>query len=408
MPEQDYNKAPEEQEDYNSSTEPQEETSTEDSSERSQDSGGLTVEDIYNMSDDEIEKLSNEDLMGSNGSVDDSAEGEEQQDQYQDFQDEANAQNAQEHDNEQANQETTEMSDEEFKRFLTAPFRANNTEYVIDNAKDIQRLMQMGINYQKKMETIRPHLKAVKSLEQSDLLDEDKINFLIDLSQHKPEAISKLLHESGVDTYDLPDMEESDYKPTNHIMSDERYNFQDTVDSLKESESGRTVLQSVTGWDENSRTEIYNNPELLVQLSEHVDNGLYKDAMAELEKQRILNNIPSDMSMLDAYDKIAGHLLSTNQEQYSRGYQQAQSQSQQPRYSQQVVGNNVQNQQQVRRPKPTAKQSASIPTSQSSTRTPEEIRIDPSLINSLSDEEIEKLGSPEDLARYVNNVQFRK
>lgn len=135
--------------------------------------------------------------------------------------------------NEQIEQPTS-MSAEEFQKFLTSPFRANNADVQVDDPKDIRRLMQMGMNYQKKLGKIRPHLGALKSLEQNGLLDSDKLSFAIDLMNHKPEAIAQLIKESGVDTYSLPDVEATPYQAPNHIMDAKSVEFNEAVDEANE------------------------------------------------------------------------------------------------------------------------------------------------------------------------------
>lgn len=71
--------------------------------------------------------------------------------------------------------------------------------------------MQMGLNYNEKMASLKPHMRISCSLDKAGLLDESKLNHLIDLDNHKPEAIAQLIKESAIDTYSLPDLEETPY-----------------------------------------------------------------------------------------------------------------------------------------------------------------------------------------------------
>ncbi len=63
---------------------------------------------------------------------------------------------------------------------IMAPFKANGKEIKLDNPDDVVRLMQMGANYTQKMQALQPNLKLLKMLQNQGLLDEGKLNNLID------------------------------------------------------------------------------------------------------------------------------------------------------------------------------------------------------------------------------------
>ena len=105
-------------------------------------------------------------------------------------------------DSEEDNSEKDSLDSEEIKVAksffdkVTAPFKANGRQMQIEDADDVIRLMQMGANYNKKMAGLKPALKMVKMLERNKLLDEDRLNFLIDLDKKDPTAIAKFLKDS--------------------------------------------------------------------------------------------------------------------------------------------------------------------------------------------------------------------
>ena len=72
---------------------------------------------------------------------------------------------------------------------LLAPFKANGTDMQAQSVEDAIQLMQMGAGFHKKIAALKPAMKQVKLLEKHGLLDEDKLNYLIDLANKKPEAI---------------------------------------------------------------------------------------------------------------------------------------------------------------------------------------------------------------------------
>ena len=100
----------------------------------------------------------------------------------------------------EATEETTELTDAEFRQLVTASFRANHQDVQVDNPDDIRKLMQFGMNYHKKMGELAPHRKILKSLEQNGLLEADKINFAIDLLKGDKAAVAKFLKDQSIDT----------------------------------------------------------------------------------------------------------------------------------------------------------------------------------------------------------------
>lgn len=69
----------------------------------------------------------------------------------------------------------------EYKRLIGTPIKANGKEITIDSVDDAIKFIQMGANYYKKVEQLKPAQKIVSMLEKAQLLDESKLSFAIDL-----------------------------------------------------------------------------------------------------------------------------------------------------------------------------------------------------------------------------------
>lgn len=360
----------------------------------------ITPEDIAKMSEEEIEKFNPTDLNNThvteenNTNISTEPVLDEQTNTSSNPLDQATTDNQQATDTEN----NTTLSDEEFRRLITSPFKANNTEVRVDKPEDVIKFMQMGMNYQKKLGAIRPHLGTLKSLEQHGLLDKDKINFMVELMQGKPEAVAQFLKEKQIDVYSLPDLGEKPYTPNNYIPTEQQLTFDEIVQELSESDIGRLVLTDIKGWDTKSVDEVYKDPSLLRTLNSHAENGLYRDTMSILTREMALGNIPSNVPMIDAYDKIATQLLEQNSSKYTNRPFQNNIQNQQ----RVVVGNNLQQTQQQKFNQNSVKQQANIPSSMPANRPN---YIDPLVIANMSEEELAKYGSFEEL---VQSVQLRR
>lgn len=292
--------------------------------------------------------------------------------------------------------ENTELSAEEFRELLTKPFKASGREVVFKDPQDILRLMQQGFDYQKKMAGFKPQKRIIKTLEQHGLLDEAKLNQLIELSQGKPEAVAQFLKDRNIDTYELPDVEEKPHQYGNYMVEDRRIDFEEKVNELRGSQYGNAVLSFVNSLPDEDFATIFSNQSILDDLTFHAQSGLLDDALNQLAADRAVGKVPSDMSALDAYNAISGYLYQQNQAKYNPN---------QPR----VVGNNLQTEPQQQRPV-SPKASAGIPNNHETTqvqyRELSEAELQ-QIIASTPAEEISKYPSWEAFVSAQSKVKFR-
>jgi len=212
-------------------------------------------------------------------------------------------------------EETEESSEEEVKKELTAedqlkeifaPFKANGHEMSVDNIDDIRTLMQMGANYNKKMASLKPNLKILKMLENNNLLDESKLNFLIDLDKKNPEAVKKLIQDSKIDLDEVDIEEKSSYKPNTYTVNDKEVELDETLNSIKDTKSYAQTLDIISNkWDESSKQMLLENPAGIAVLNQHLELGVYSKIAAAVETERALNRLPIGMSDLEAYKYVA-------------------------------------------------------------------------------------------------------
>lgn len=240
---------------------------------------------------------------------------EEADDEYEEDQTESNKEEEEESDDEE-NVDESNDDDTNYKTLyedLMAPFKANKKEIKVSSPEELRRLAQMGVGYNAKMAEIKPLRKIGKMLENAGLLDEAKINYLIDLSKNDHGAINKLIKDSGIDPLDL-DTESTDYNPNEYNVNDAQLDLEDTLTELNKSDSGRRVVNDVANqWDEESKDVLINNPNMLVQLEAHVDDGTYDKIINILEEERAKGNIPENVTDLQAYIHIGNHLAASQE-----------------------------------------------------------------------------------------------
>lgn len=214
--------------------------------------------------------------------------------------------------------EASKVPQIDYKQFydtLMAPIKANGKELKIRDAQEAIKLMQMGANYTHKMQGLAPYRKKIQMLQNAGLLEDDKLNYLIDVAQGNPEAIKKLLKDRNIDPLDMNVSEDSKYVPGNHSVSDEEVRFQTVLDDLKSTPEGKETLSIVNGMDQASLNQVWKDPSIMSTLHEQRQNGVYKLITDEMEHQKMLGNIPETTSFLDAYKATGDYLLKQRQAQ---------------------------------------------------------------------------------------------
>ena len=196
----------------------------------------------------------------------------------------------------------------EYGRIL-APFKANGKEIKVDSIDDAITLMQQGANYNKKMTALAPNLKLLKMLENNDLIDEGKISYLIDLNKKNPEAISKLLKDSGINPLDIDVEKDQEYAPSNYTVSDAQMQLDDVLSNLRGTNHYDAIMGLATEWDEASTSALSNKPQMLNSINEHMSNGIYDQINARMDTERMLGRLDG-LSDLDAYMQVGNTLNS--------------------------------------------------------------------------------------------------
>jgi len=255
----------------------------------------LLDQDFLNMSDEEL------------AAVDVNSLGKPiQEDTSEDAQEDTSE--VQEDDSTEETNESIEIDHKAMVERILAPFKANGKEVQVNSIDDAIQLMQMGANYQKKTTELKPLRKIGEMLKQNGLLDEEQLNYLIDLKNKNPQAIQKLLKESGIDPLDIDTSEEVKYKPNNYQVDDKTIELNDVLDSIQHTPQFDTTVKILgSQWDQQSKEYLSANPQIISILNEHIGNGIYDTIANEVSKQRMLGRL-NNVSDLDAYRTVGDYI----------------------------------------------------------------------------------------------------
>lgn len=187
---------------------------------------------------------------------------------------------------------------------MFAPFKANGRDITVKTAEDAISLMQMGANYNKKMAALKPNLKLLKMLEKHELLDESKLSYLIDLDKKNPEAINKLVKDSGLDPMDFDAEKASEYKPKTYTVDEREMELDTVLGDLKDTPSYTRTLEVVGNkWDGASRQVIADAPQLLKVINGHITSGVYDIISAQVDQDRTFGRLDG-LTDIEAYRKV--------------------------------------------------------------------------------------------------------
>mgnify|MGYP006086701061 FL=1 len=193
---------------------------------------------------------------------------------------------------------------------LLSPFKANGKDIKVDTVEDARSLMQMGANYNKKMAALKPNLKVVKMLDNHGLLDEQKLSYLIDLSKQDPEAVKKLVKDSGIDPLDI-DTDNIAYRPNAYNVSDSEVALDGILDDIRDTSTFNTTIDIIGNkWDEASKDMIAKDPNIIKVINDHVGSGIFKKVSEVVERERILGRL-NGLSDIEAYKQV-GDAINSN------------------------------------------------------------------------------------------------
>jgi hypothetical protein len=187
---------------------------------------------------------------------------------------------------------------------ILAPMKAAKRTITVKSADEARRLMQMGIDYSQKMRDMKPYQKVLKTLQRNDLLDMNKLNFLIDLDNKNPDAIKKLLKDSEIDPVDLDLEKGEDYRPNDHSVSDAEISTSNVIDNLRDRPTfDRTVELITEQWDEASKTTPFKNPSVIADISDHMEAGIFDMIADRLATEKLFGK-HSGLMDLAAYKAV--------------------------------------------------------------------------------------------------------
>lgn len=196
-----------------------------------------------------------------------------------------------------------------FHAALTAEFQANGKKLKFSDPKEIIQLMQMGANYTRKMQALAPQRRMLQMLENAGLANEQELSHFIDLKSGNQGAIAKLLKDQKFDIASYDENADPTYRAGNHSVDDATLTFNEEVQEVLHSHDGKATIALINGWDQASKNELWNDPSIMRSIHDQRQSGVYDVITAEVEKRRMLGQIPKSVGFLQAYNAVGNELV---------------------------------------------------------------------------------------------------
>lgn len=191
-----------------------------------------------------------------------------------------------------------------FFQKITVPFKADGKDFSVRSPEDAIRLMQQGVNYSRRMQEIKPMKQLNRMLQDQELNDPDKLNFLIDLSKGDKGAITQLLKSHKIDPMDLDIEDDSGYQANNYQGNSQDNEFRDALDTALTSPEGQALVSHIhKDWDALSKARLREDPSIIGTLQGFKASGVYDKVVEELRYQQSLGYMQGT-PFLQAFDQV--------------------------------------------------------------------------------------------------------
>lgn len=192
----------------------------------------------------------------------------------------------------------------DFYKKVTASFKADGKDLQIRSPEDAVRLMQMGVNYSRRMQEMKPLRAQHEMLKSVGLDDPIKLNHMIEVMQGKPDAIQKLLKDRKIDPIDIDTTKEVAYKPANYAVDPKTLAFREAIEATQAQEGGSELIRDInSSWDDVSKEALRDQPSIFQNLLDQKKSGVYVRIKKELDYQRTMGFL-TDVPFVQAYHQV--------------------------------------------------------------------------------------------------------
>jgi hypothetical protein len=198
----------------------------------------------------------------------------------------------------------TKAYDELFKEGV----KAKGTNRTVRDIDHLKALVQLGFGASENNRMIKDLKKPILSLKKAGIdLNEDNINFIVDVMNGNQEAVKDLLfNKAKIDEETLAswlDQEEGNkvnYTPTtNHVIPDNEVRLHQIVEEIADTPSFSRTDKFIESIDDVGKSFVVQNPEVLKLINDDITNGNFDKAMDEVQYRMDRGLLPEQSILLN-------------------------------------------------------------------------------------------------------------
>lgn len=222
--------------------------------------------------------------------------------------------------------ETGKIDPAEYERLKKFYDQIANAEFVANGKKvkgftdpeKIIRSQQMLHGYSDRMKGFNEYRPFMKALKENGLLeDESKFNLALSLIKGDKAAIKQHMKTLNIDPVDL-ELDETEYRPKNYVLSREALVLEDTLQVARESGIEDKLRKTIgEQWDNDSFNEFVNNAEVRQDLMEHMQSGAFDLVQDKIREMEVLDTFGTFRNMKST-DKYRQAVVLVNKELAAR------------------------------------------------------------------------------------------
>lgn len=270
------------------------------------------LEKLSNMSSEEL------DTIMTNGEVDFSKLGiepeKETEEEKEVVTEEVSLDPEEEEENKQEEPEVDAIDYKKAYEEALAPFKAAGTEISVSSIEELKKLASMGVDYTRKTQELSKDRVYIEALKNNNLLDENKLNLVIEIAKGNKDALAAHIKALGIDPYDIDVTDENkEYKINNNIKSvEEQQRLDYYINNIINDDAGKSFIKDIEeNWDSTSIAELNSNLSVVAALKHHYNTGVYSRVQGEIAKQRALGNL-NGYTQAQSYEIVYKHLYPQN------------------------------------------------------------------------------------------------
>lgn len=155
---------------------------------------------------------------------------------------------------------------------------------------ELMLLAPKALNYTNKLQKIAPYRRALSALEENKIT-EDELNQLIEIRNGNSIAIKNLLDKMKIPTSEIVNVEDDaskDYKPQIYGKDDSELEWQEMVTQLQTNPNYETMRVYANSLDAESQNLIRQNPQALENFLRDIEAGVFEESCALAQKNKLM------------------------------------------------------------------------------------------------------------------------